>query len=315
MPAAHIYIFSDASPTDWLSAGNDSEWHTIANLVFQSDPPLFAGGFSETTHEVALPADLKYTSFVDCLKRNLPSGTLPKWNTGPGYKARLSRAFSFLPPEHQPMISGLSFREGVLRKNEAAVLGAYNQLIGGMEGRGIGFEEYFDRRGRRCLRHSFVSCFSGHHVISGPDSKLLVLLLTAWRIADQYAYYHREIVQNGRFGFDDLLCTVVSDKLSGDDNTRATAETALRNLIDPDRERSPIRISCSTKSDVFSGDLIVDNIAGWFNAAIRQPESALATAVKGLGNTKLLTGWHYLLPSETELRLEGAQSLIGGAAA
>ncbi|WP_180128151.1 hypothetical protein [Rhodoferax sp. BLA1] len=313
MPAAHIYIFSDASPTDWLSVGSEGEWHTIANLVVQTDPQLFTNGFGEVTHEAALPADPKYLALIDCIKQNLPSGQLRKWSTGPGYKARFCRAVTLLPAGLQPVISGLSFQERALRQSEAAVLQAYNQLIGGVEGRGIGFSDYLDGRGRRCLRHSFINCF-GHHEISGPDTQLLVLLLTAWRIADQYSFYYREIVQSGRFGFDDLLCTVVSDKLSGDDDVRTKAETTLRNLVDPDRETTPIRITRSTKSDDFSGDLLVDNIAGWLNTAIREPSGDIAATTRGLTGKKQLAGWHYLVPSGKDLRLASAHEAVGGAA-
>ena len=37
MAVSHMYVFSDACPSDWLTAGDD-EWHTIVNFVFQSDP-------------------------------------------------------------------------------------------------------------------------------------------------------------------------------------------------------------------------------------------------------------------------------------
>ena len=40
MPTAHLYIFSDACPSDWLRHGDDEKWHTIANFMFQSDPSL-----------------------------------------------------------------------------------------------------------------------------------------------------------------------------------------------------------------------------------------------------------------------------------
>ena len=43
MPTAHLYLFSDACPTDWLADGQDDTWHTIVNFVFQSSPDLQPG--------------------------------------------------------------------------------------------------------------------------------------------------------------------------------------------------------------------------------------------------------------------------------
>ncbi len=40
MSLAHLYIFSDGCPTDWLVEGQDETWHTIDNYDFQSNPEL-----------------------------------------------------------------------------------------------------------------------------------------------------------------------------------------------------------------------------------------------------------------------------------
>jgi len=60
MPSAHLYIFSDACPTDWLIDGHDDEWHTIVNLVFQSDPALQSLVDQGESHEAVLDRDTKY---------------------------------------------------------------------------------------------------------------------------------------------------------------------------------------------------------------------------------------------------------------
>jgi hypothetical protein len=46
------------------------------------------------------------------------------------------------------------------------------------------------------------------------------LLFMSWFVADQYTFYNNDIVSSGRYGFDHLSMTVVSDKLSGDDDAR-----------------------------------------------------------------------------------------------
>jgi hypothetical protein len=42
MPTAHLYLFSDACPTDGLVDGQDEAWHTIVNFAFQSAPELWS---------------------------------------------------------------------------------------------------------------------------------------------------------------------------------------------------------------------------------------------------------------------------------
>jgi hypothetical protein len=312
MPAAHLYIFSDACPTDWLIAGQENQWHTIVNFVVQTDPALFGAGFSDVSHEAALAVDTRYQELMAALASQLPGQSLKKWKTGPGYRARFAGALGSCPQERSPILNALSFREGDLRSSEQAVLAAYNSRIGGIEGRGIGFAEYTDHRGRRCLRHQFVN-FYGLHSVEGPDNQLLVLLLMAWRIADQYAFYYREIVQSSRYGFDDLIVTVVSDRLSGDDEIKRKSEQLLQNLIDPKSERAPVRLTRSPQSDTFSGDLFVDNCAGLLNAAISDPATEAALAAHQASRL-LNRGWHALVPHPTEITLRSALELIRTAA-
>lgn len=230
MPCAHLYLFSDACPSDWLVDGHDDGWHTIVNLVFQSD------------------------------------------------------------------------------------IASYNHRIGGIEGRGIGFEEFVDRKGRHQMKHSFVN-FHGYHEIQGPYHQMLVLLFMASFVADQFTFFFRDIVTSHRYGFDDLRMTVVSDKLSGDDDLRSKSELNLRHLIDPENEHLPLALTSSSKSDVFSADLIVDNLAGWMTAAISDPNSSLAGHARELISSGVWAGWHQLQPSTSELiavpavdRLQNARS-------
>lgn len=308
MPLAHLYIFSDACPTDWLTPGKESDWHTIASFVVQTDEPPVPN----VPHEVQLQRDKCYAGFVESLTDLLPGRLLRKWATGPGYRGSFTRAFVAVPQQFHPIVNAISYREGDLRTSERAILNAYNERIGGIEGRGIGFEEYFDRRGRRSLRHQFMN-FHGLHTIEGPDSRILVLLLLSWRIADQYAHYHSDIVQSGKYGFTDLRVTVVSDRLSGDDEIRRTSEELLRNLIDPEQERSPIQITRSRESDKFSGDLFVDNCAGLLNAAMSAPGSETARRLYNTGEL-LSKGWHVFVADTQKLTLQTAFEVLDAAA-
>ncbi len=297
MPSAHLYLFSDACPTDWLADGKDETWHTVVNFVVQSDPTLQAQVDSGKTHDAVLSQDKSYTGLITDLEAHLPSRQLRKWKTRGSYKSRLCRAFATVQPTYKPMVSACSFQEKTLRASKAALLQSYNQHIGGIEGRGIGFEEFKDVKGRLRMKHSFVNC-CGYHEIQAPENQMLVLLFMSWFIADQYVFYRREILTSGRYGFDRLGITIISDKLSGD---YELSEQNLRNLIDPDGEGIPIVLTRSPRSDTYSGDLLVDNLAGWLNAAISDPTGESAQHAKHIAPSGVWMGWHMLLESVDKL--------------
>jgi hypothetical protein len=309
MPTAHLYIFSDACPTDWLTDGHDKEWHTIVNLVFQSDPALHPLVDRGESHQVVLGQDAKYLQLVRKLQSQLPSSQLRKWKAGPRYRRSFCNAFAAIVQKHRPIVSACSFQEETLRASRLALMNSYNRRIGGIEGRGIGFEEFMDGKGRPQMKHSFVN-FYGYHEIQAPVSQMLVLLLMSWFVADQYVFFCNHIVRNGRYGFDNLKVTVVSDKLSGDDDFRRRSELNLRNLIDPHHECVPVVLTRSPVSDTFSGDLFVDNLAGWLNAAMTDPAGDYATFARNLMDTDVWTGWHHLVPSTTELRAAPAKARL-----
>jgi hypothetical protein len=206
-------------------------------------------------------------------------------------------------------VSACSFQEGTLRASKPALLNSYNKHIGGLEGRGIGFEEYIDERKRRCLRHAFVN-MAGCHEFGGPENQVLVLLFMAWFVADQYAFYARDITAVGQHGFDRLALTVVSDKLSGDDDSNSISEQRLRWLIDPEHDQVPIVLTRSPQSDVFPGDLIVDNLAGWLNAAITAPSSEFGVMARSSAASGTWAGWHVLVPSVERLESVSAISVL-----
>jgi hypothetical protein len=300
MPCAHLYLFSDACPSDWLADGQDDVWHTIVNFVFQSDPSLFPFIEQGPSHEEVLPKDPHYVRFINAIQSGLSSGILRKWRTGPSYRNRFCRSFAGAEHEFRPIVSACSFQEKTLRDSKSALIASYNDRIGGIEGRGIGFEEFVDNKGRHLMKHSFVN-FHGYNEIQGPYQQMLVLLLTAWIIADQYTFFFRDIVANRRYGFNELRMTVVSDRLSGDDDFRSKSEHNLRRLVDPENERVPIVLTRSTQSDVFSGDLLVDNLAGWMTAAISDPSEAFGIHARNLISTGVWNGWHQLSHSTSKL--------------
>jgi len=250
MPTAHVYLFSDACPTDWLADGQDDRWHTIVNFVFQSSPDLQFRLEGGAQHVELLGSDLAYVEFVRSLESELPSSQLRKWKTGPGYRARFCRAFGQVAMSARPLVSACSFQERTLRASRRALVASYNRELGGVEGRGIGFEEWQDDRGRLRMRHSFVT-MTGCHEIQGLENQILVLLFMSWFAADQYIFYRKDIVASGRYGFDRLAMTVVSDKLSGDDDSRRISELNMGRLIDPEDEEAPIVLTRSPASDSF----------------------------------------------------------------
>jgi hypothetical protein len=212
------------------------------------------------------------------------------------------------------MISACSFQERTLRGAKAALLDSYNRHLGGVEGRGIGFEEWRDDRGRLRMKHSFVN-FNGYHEITGLEGQVLVLLFMSWFVADQFIFHSNRLKAQPSLGFDGLSMTVVSDRLSGDNDTRATHEFNLRRLIDPAEESAPIVLTRSPESDSFSGDLIVDNLAGWLNAAVADPSSAFGDAIRRSADTGAWRGWHLLSESETKIESVPAVERVVGARA
>src|SRR6266566_370433 len=156
MPTAHLYVFSDACPSDWLENGHDDVWHTIVNIGFQSAPELQAQIETGAPHSVVLEQDPQWLGMIRLLRSLLPSGQIRKWRTGPGYRASFSRGFAEVWSTFRPLVSACSFQEKTLRLSKDALLKSYNEQIGGLEGRGIGFEPCVDKKGRLCIKHSFV---------------------------------------------------------------------------------------------------------------------------------------------------------------
>jgi hypothetical protein len=310
LPVAHLYVFSDGSPDDWLVDGHDERWHTIANLVIQSDPARIEDIKRGVSHEELLPLDPFYNTIVGSISSGLPSHTLRKWKTGPQYRARFCRAFADGLTKSRPMISACSFQERTLRDSKQALMASYNRHLGGIEGRGINFEESVDDRCRKRLKHSFVHWRTGYHEIEGLENQILVLLFMAWFIADQYRFHYRKLVSSGTCGFDELRLTVVSDKLSGDDDLRRKSEENLRNLIDPENNAVHVAVIRSRVSDEFSGDLLADNLAGWLNNSMVDPNGTYAEQAKSLAPSGLWTGWHQLQPSNDLLTACPAVDLL-----
>jgi hypothetical protein len=142
---------------------------------------------------------------------------------------------------------------------------------------------------------------TGYHEIKGLENQILVLLLMSWFIADQFSAYFHQIVRSQAYGFDQLHMTVVSDKLSGDDDFRRKSEENLRSLIDPENDAAPFVLTRSKVSDQFSGDLLTDNLAGWLTAAMINPSGPFATQANDLVSTGVWAGWHHLQLSTSQL--------------
>jgi len=301
MSHAHIFLFSDASGGDWLAEGHGDRWHTIANFLFQSDPELQSFIEESQSHEDILMRDRLYIQFLEALKAQLPAGILQKWSSGPDYKNAFCNAFATIAPKFEIIISACSFQEKILRASKNGLLKSYNQLIGGVEGRGIGFANTTSRKKNPPIKHSYVN-HHGFHEIESTEDELLPLLLMTWFIADQYIFHYKNIVLSGKSDFKDLAITVVSDNLSSD----GSSEQRLRDLIDPEGNGIPIVIKKSTNSDTFSGDLLVDNVAGWLNHSLIYPDKEYAKVAKDLAPTGILDGWHELLSNDSQISSQPA---------
>lgn len=123
---AHLYLFSDASPSDWLVDGQNDEWHTIVNFIFHSDPAAQPFIDSGLTHEEVLSHDRLYNEFIAQLQAKLPSRRLRKWNAGTGYQKRFCMAFAGICSRFKPMVSACFFQEKTLRASKNALLNSYN---------------------------------------------------------------------------------------------------------------------------------------------------------------------------------------------
>jgi len=299
----HFYLFSDACPTDWLNDGEDEKWHTIVNVAFQSEPALQSMIDGGQGHEAVLAQDEAYVKLIEGVESRLPSGELAHWkDRGDGYRKRFCEAFRDVRP--RPIdVAACSFQEKTLRNSRQALLRSCNDQIGGAGGGEIGFEEFVDHRGRRQMKHTFVN-FYGYSEITAPDNQMLILLLTSFFVATQYNFYSKVC---GPLGI-----TVISDRLSGDDERRQKNEANLRNLMTPNPDRDPIVLARSASDDP-SGVLLADNLAGWLDTAIKDPASPCADYARGLIATDVWKGWHELTESTTTLqpvpairRLEGA---------
>lgn len=303
MPTAHLYLFSDACPSDWLTDGFDDIWHTIVYLLVQSDPclqPLVERG---APHEAVLAHDASFVGLIDEIQSKLPGKKLRQWKYGnQDYRSTFCTAFAETAIRRQVILTACSFQEKTLRASKRALIEAYNTYPGGIEGRGIGFQETTDHKGRLQMKHAFLN-FSGYHEIKCPENQMLVLLLMSWFLADQYSYFRKLIVESKKYGFERLSLTVVSDMLSGDDRLRPYNEVNLRNLIDPEEDSSPIVLTRSTRKGNFPGDLIADNMAGWLNRAISEPTSEYANHTCNVRHKGMWAGWHELVSPSPKIRL------------
>jgi hypothetical protein len=243
---------------------------------------------------ILLVKDSLYSEFFECFEQQL-GGKLKKWSDGGGdssYRKRFQTAFVHFQPTLPVWVNALSFRECDLRQSQDRILSAYNSHSG-MDNT-IGFQEFVDVRGRTIMQHEFVS-MHGYHKLSRPKEQVLVMLAQSWSLNDQFLFYQRRLREEAVRIDWNLLMTVASDTLSGDNDKRRDAENILRHVRDPYRE-PPIRFGRIPKKTEL-GNLFVDNIAGWLNECLCEPmgESAL-TALRAEDR---LFGWNELIAGET----------------
>jgi hypothetical protein len=202
--------------------------------------------------------------------------------------------------ESLPSINALSFQEKTLRAAKGALLREYSA---GPSGRGIGFVELPGKKpNQTVMSHSFLN-FGGFHQIERPENQLLPLLFMGWSIAGQYRAHASAMGQHAPDA--NVVLTVISDTLSGDDSNRRDSEQLLKWLLDADADTAVadprIVVTHSFESDKHPGDLLADNLAGWLNAAISDPSSKVGRLLFDATLLDRHLSWNELLPSTDTL--------------
>jgi hypothetical protein len=211
----------------------------------------------------------------------------------------------------QPQLNAVSYRESHLRESEQKLLSSLNRS---MSGRNIGFERIGTEE-RPILRHSYVNAFTGFHRLERSENQMLVLLVTARAIVDQYSFYAQRL---RREGLCSMQMTVVSDRLAGDGDAIEAARHLLHFMLDPSlfhdsQSHNQIYLTRSAVSGRFSADLLVDNYAGFLNGLITEKDPVLTRTSLANPAQCLISGWNVLDPYNEEndfvLALGKTQSL------
>lgn len=292
MNTCHIYLFTDSCPTDWLINGMEESWHTIAYFVFQSDPKEIQHLQlnKQENFNLAIERDSQFHRLLAAFKHpHNKQFMLKKWNSGDVYRKKFLSALNQIDPQFYPQFNALSFQEKTLKLYEPQLMVKFNQIF---SGKPIGFEKLCDTKGRPIMRHSYVDILTGYHVIERPVNQMLVLLLMATIIGDQFIFYRNKVLANREWGFDKFKMTVVSDRLSGDNDIKQYAENTLKFLLTTSNEE--IVLTKSPISDHYAGDLVVDNLAGLLNECISDVKGKTMQKLSALASLAFLRGWNKL---------------------
>ncbi len=294
---AHMYLFSDGCPTDWLQDGHEETWHTIVNVLIESDPAQIGAVVQDNNYEILLANDPHYSATISAISEKLPVQKLQQWKSFGNYKNAFCKSIQQAAAKCNFLISACSFQEKTLRLSQAALLNSVASQIGGSDGRGSFFSEFVDQKGRPQMQQSFMN-FSGYHELCAPKNQMLVMLLTAWFTHNQYDFHKKSFSE---ISAGNLLFTFVADTFSGDSENKTKSLTILRNLVDPDGDNPNVRVVSTPLSKEFSGAILVDNFAGLLNAAISDPLGKFAEQLIQLESTGIWRGWNLMLPSSTTL--------------
>lgn len=294
---AHMYLFSDGCPTDWLQDGHEETWHTIVNVLVESDPAQIGAVVQDNNYEILLAFDLQYSAMISAISEKLPDQQLRQWKSGGKYKKAFCKSIQQVAEKCNFLISACSFQEKTLRFSQAALLNSVGSRIGGSDGRGAFFSEFVDPKGRLQMQQAFMN-FSGYHELCAPKNQMLVMLLTAWFAHNQYDFHKKSFSE---FSTGNLLFTFIADTFSGDDDSNPKSLTILRNLVDPDGNNPNVRVVSTALSKEFSGAILVNNFAGLLDEAISNPLGEFAEQLIQLESTGIWSGWNLMLPSCTTL--------------
>jgi hypothetical protein len=240
-PIRTATFYYDGCPTDWFESDQLDRWHTIVTIGM-ANVKEFESAAKDWQPKSWKRATQKYRgNFL----RHAPTPLAPKIG----------------------VVNALSFQEKTVREFAATLFAEI----------GIGFAESADLKGRKILKHEYLSwqrgsIDEGYHCIELLENKMLPLVTSCWWIMSLLIAFN---AKNSPPSETQTHVTIVSDLLSGDSEAKKSAQVVLHKMLMRDYVDSrgiEILITNSPQSNPAIGDFLADNIAGYLNGLIEGGE-------------------------------------------
>jgi hypothetical protein len=238
--AVQAIVYCDGCPTDWLEDGADSRWHTL----------VFVSARNRGAFEISASRFLRGSN-LDAWRQ---------WKGGShGYRDRFAKSVFANWTTGVAAVHAFSYQEATLRSAEDAICRDLD----------IGFADVLDDRGKRFMRHQYLTWGSGRvemglHVIQRRENQMLPLLLMTWLMKQQFRFFEEDVRQRYKRP---LAMHFVTDNLSGDDEARRFSEAVLYKLLRYD-EGYEVDLTSSGSGREAAGDYVADNLAGLLNSCL-----------------------------------------------